>query len=64
MLPVAKVRNPQPRADIGKTLRLAELTLIQGDLLRKQPAIERMWNAENIHFDARRRELFGVIQDG
>nr|DAF69944.1 MAG TPA: hypothetical protein [Caudoviricetes sp.] len=23
-----------------------------------------MWNAENVHFDARWRELFGVIQDG
>jgi hypothetical protein len=22
-----------------------------------------MWNTENIHFDARRREFFGVIQD-
>jgi hypothetical protein len=39
------------------------LTLIQSDLLRKQLTIERMWNTENVHFDARRRELFGVIQD-
>lgn len=23
-----------------------------------------MWNADNVHFDARWRELFGVIQDG
>ena len=56
--------SPLPEADIGGTFQLAELTLIQGDVVRKQLAIVRMWNAENVHFDARWRELFGVIQDG
>jgi hypothetical protein len=37
--------------------------LIQSDMLRKQLTKERMWNTENVHFNARRRELFGVIQD-
>jgi len=50
--------------DTDGAFRLAELTLIQSDLLRKQLTIERIWNTENVHFDARRRELFGVIQDG
>lgn len=56
--------SPLPEADIGGVFRSAELTLIPGDMVRKQLAIVRMWNAENVHFNARWRELFGVIQDG
>jgi len=32
-------------------------------MLRKQLSKERIWGTKNVHFYARRRELFGVIQD-